>query len=173
MNKKNLEDVVILGVDPGTIVTGYGVVSLKKNTFSLLDFGCIRPPAKYKLSDRYLIIYEALLELCSRFNPDDVAIEMQYVKKNVQSAMKLGIARGVVIIAAKQAKKRVFEYAPSKAKLAVTGSGNASKPQVQGMVQRLFLLEQPPSPEDAADALAIAVCHGHALQTANALSLEI
>lgn len=166
------EDLIILGIDPGTIITGYGLICLRHGKFSLVDLGCIRPPAKLKLSDRYLIIFEAISELLDKYRPQAVAIETQYVNKNVQSAMKLGMARGVAIVAAKRKNSAVFEYAPSKAKLALTGSGKASKHQMQQMIQRLFALSEP-AQEDAADALALALCHGHICQTAKHFDEEI
>lgn len=166
------KELIILGIDPGTTVTGYGLIKFNLQQLTLIDYGSIRPPAKFKLSDRYLVIFDAMLELLDRYSPQDVAVETQYVKHNPQSAIKLGMARGVVIVAAKKSGKRIFEYAPSKAKLAVTGLGNASKYQIQGMMQRLFHLQKE-IPEDAADALAIAICHSHALQTARVFGEEI
>jgi crossover junction endodeoxyribonuclease RuvC len=152
---------IILGVDPGTRVSGYGIIGVQNNRYELIDYGCIRPPAEALLSERYLIIFESLEELIDSYHPDAVVVETQYIQKNVQSAMKLGMARGVAMIAAKKKRIPVFGYAPTEAKRAVTGNGRASKHQVQGMVQRLLNLESPPHPEDAADALAIAICHAH------------
>lgn len=149
----------ILGIDPGTRVSGYGLIKVTGRKYEALDYGCIRPPPKLSLSDRYLIIFNALEELLTKYQPDSVVVELQYVKKNVQSAIKLGMARGVVIIAAKRHGIPVFQYVPSKAKLAVVGTGSASKAQVQGMVQRLLSLAEPPTPEDASDALSLAICH--------------
>ena len=103
MNKKPS---IIIGIDPGTIVTGYGIIEKREDGFFPLDFGCIRPPAKFKLSDRYLIIFDAVTELLSKYTPDVLVVETQYIKKNVQSAIKLGMARGIVIIAAKKQKKQ-------------------------------------------------------------------
>ncbi|MCE2982946.1 MAG: crossover junction endodeoxyribonuclease RuvC [Parachlamydia sp.] len=150
---------VILGVDPGTIVTGYGIIEIDGHTITAIDFGCIRPPLAYKLSDRYLVIHEGIAQLIEQYAPTAIAVETQYVHKNVQSAIKLGMARGAVILAAKMKELGVFEYAPTQAKLAVVGSGKASKKQVQGMVQRRLNLLKEPEPEDAADALALAICH--------------
>jgi crossover junction endodeoxyribonuclease RuvC len=113
------------------------------------------------MHDRTLIIFEAITELIERFEPDVLAVETQYVAKNPQSALKLGMARGVIALAARRKGVVIAEYAPSKAKLAVTGSGKASKAQVVGMTQSLLKLAQPPTPEDAADALALAICHAH------------
>lgn len=153
------ESELILGVDPGTVVSGYGLIKVSGRRYDALDYGCIRPPSNRKLSDRYLIIFEGLEELLERYSPTAVVVETQYVSKNVQSAIKLGMARGVVIIAARRKGIPVFEYAPTKAKLAVVGVGSASKAQVRSMVQRLLGLAEPPTPEDAADALALAICH--------------
>lgn len=158
MNQSDKEE-KILGIDPGTRISGYGLIASTGRSYSALDYGCIRPPAKLILSERYLIIFNAIEVLLAKFQPDAVVVETQYVNKNVQSAIKLGMARGVAIIAAKRHGIPVFEYVPTKAKLAVVGTGSASKAQVQGMVQRLLNLAEPPNPEDAADALALAICH--------------
>jgi len=152
---------VILGIDPGTRISGYGLICLQSHGYESIDYGCIRPPAHYKLSDRYLIIYESIATLIEQYQPSALVVETQYVNKNVQSALKLGMARGMALIAAKQKGISVFEYAPSEAKRAVVGSGKASKFQVQSMVQQLLKLKSPPHPEDAADALALAICHAH------------
>lgn len=152
---------LILGIDPGTRVTGYGLVRVdERRRFSVVDYGCIRPPAAESLTIRYRIIYRAVEELIVKYNPEAVAVETQYIHKNSQSGIKLGMARGVVLLAASLREIPVFEYAPSRAKKAVVGVGSASKQQVRGMVQRLLSLSRLPEPEDAADALALAICHG-------------
>lgn len=152
------EDVIVLGIDPGSIVTGYGIVSASKNTLTAVDFGCIRPKGK-KLSFRYRYIYEGLLELCEKYRPNAIAIEEQYVHKNVISALKLGGAKAACMIAADKCDIAIFGYNPSKAKKAVVGNGRASKFQIQAMVKHLLKLQAIPEPEDAADALALAICH--------------
>lgn len=152
---------VILGVDPGTVVTGYGLIRADGRNWQPVDFGAIRPPRLAKASERYLVIFEAIEHLIALHKPDAVAVETQFVYKNVQSALKLGMARGAVIIAAAKCKVDVFEYAPKKAKLAVVGTGAASKSQVQHMVQMQLRLSKPPEPHDAADALALAICHAY------------
>lgn len=157
MEKKGRQK--ILGIDPGTKVSGYGLILVEENRYAPVDYGCIRPPVSFKLSERYLVIFNAISELIDLHHPDALIVETQYVHKNPQSAIKLGMARGAVIIAAKKKGLSIFEYAPTKAKLAVVGSGKASKSQVQGMVQRLLNLPHLPEPEDAADALALAICH--------------
>lgn len=151
----------IIGIDPGTRVTGYGVIRLNQGKSIPLDFGCIRPPPKATLPKRYLIIFNAIEQLLDLHQPDEVAIESQFVYKNVSSAMKLGMARGMVLLAAEKRGIPIFEYTPKKAKLAISGNGAASKEQVQRMIQLLLNLPTPPEPEDAADALALALCHAH------------
>ena len=155
---------VILGIDPGTRVSGYGVIAIHEQKIILLDYGCIRPPSGYKLSERYLVIFDSVAELIEKYGPTALVVETQFVHKNVQSAIKLGMARGSVMVAAKKRGISVFEYPPTVAKRAVVGHGRASKYQVQGMVQRLLQLSSPPHPEDAADALALAICHAHTAQ---------
>jgi len=155
------EELIVLGIDPGTCITGYGIISFAFHTMHPIDYGCIKPPAKYSLHERYLIIYEALEELISLHKPHVIAIENQFVYKNAQSALKLGIAKGIAILAAGKSRLPIYEYAPKQAKLAVVGKGNASKEQVQKMIQLLLQLQSPPTPEDAADALSLAICHAH------------
>ena len=154
---------IILGIDPGTTVTGYGLI----NGRTLIDFGCIRPNAKKDLHSRYLILFNAIESLIETHKPSAVAIETQFMCKNAQSAMKLSMARAMGILAAKRRDIPIFEYAPSQAKLAVAGNGSASKIQVQKMIKLLFNLSFLPEPEDAADALALAICHLHTLKASH------
>lgn len=156
---------IIIGIDPGTVVTGYGVIEWDGRHCRAVDYGCIKPPASLKLTQRYLIIFNAIEELLTRFSPHAFVIETQYVKDNIQSAIKLGMARGVAMIPALLKEIEVHEYAPSKPKLAVTGNGRATKYQVQGMIKTLLNLPKLPTPADAADALALAMCHIHTLKT--------
>lgn len=151
----------ILGIDPGTCITGYGVISID-GTLQLVDYGCIKPPPKEKLTERYRILFEAVTALLHEHQPMAMAIETQYVQKNPQSSLKLGMARGVLTLAATLQEIPVFEYSPSRAKKAVVGNGKASKGQVQGMISNLLRLNAAHIPEDAADALALAICHAHA-----------
>lgn len=163
----------IIGIDPGTLVTGYGLIHCQQGRYKVIDFGCIKPPSSLKISDRYLIIFDGVEALLERYQPDALVVETQFVKANVQSAIKLGMARGVVLVAAKRRGIQVFEYSPSRAKRAVVGNGRASKGQVQYMVQRLLQLETLPTPEDAADALALALCHAQASHFENLCGVEI
>lgn len=171
MTNQQKDKTIIIGIDPGTVVTGYGIVACINGIHKALDFGCIKPPAKLKLTDRYLIIFNGVEQLIKTYQPQALVVETQYVQKNVQSALKLGMARGIAIIAAKKNGLNVYEYAPSSAKRAVVGNGNASKYQVQKMVQNLLALDLLPEPEDAADALALALCHAHSLK-AETLHME-
>jgi crossover junction endodeoxyribonuclease RuvC len=169
--KKN-SSLIILGIDPGTRITGYGVIKSELSVSTPLDFGCIRPPAHLPQAERYLAIFNAIEQLMDKFRPDAVSIETQFVYKNVQSAMKLGMARAVAMLPAARRSVPVFEYAPRKAKLAVVGKGGASKVQVQKMVQLILKLGQLPQPEDAADALALALCHANTIKFGKNLCLN-
>lgn len=155
---------IILGIDPGTCITGYGIISYSNTSQTALGYGCIRPPSKSAAPEKYLIIFEAIESLIETYKPDVLSVETQFVCKNAQSAIKLGMARGMAILAASRKNIPIFEYAPRKAKLAVVGHGSASKQQVQKMIQLLLSLSSPPEPEDAADALALALCHAHSLK---------
>lgn len=156
---------IILGIDPGTRVTGYGVISCSHGaahgTATPLDFGCIRTDEKAELPQRFLTIFDGLLSLISRFSPEAISVETQFFAKNAKSALAIGMARGVVLLAAAKSGVPIYQYAPSQAKLAVVGSGKASKDQVQRMIQMLLRLRELPQPDDAADALALALCHLH------------
>lgn len=157
------KDQIIIGIDPGTTITGYGIIKLVDGHYHALDYGCIRPPAKLKLSERYLILFDGIAELLEKHCPHVLVVETQFVQHNVQSTLKLGMARGVAIVAAKRKGLPVFEYAPTRAKRSVVGNGKASKRQVQSMVQFLLRLPKLPHPEDAADALSLAICHAQSM----------
>ena len=171
INNTSTKNEIIMGIDPGTRITGYGIIqknygsidnrSIHNRDFSTIDFGCIRPPPKYDLHQRYLIIFNSIEQLIEKYRPTSISIETQFVKKNAQSAIKLGMARGVVIIAGTKNNIPIYEYSPKKAKNAVVGNGQASKHQIQKMVPLLLNLKNVNIPEDAADALALALCHAH------------
>ncbi len=153
----------VLGVDPGTKVTGYGIVQKTGRFFNAIAFGAIRPSIKLELPQKYHLIFEELKKLIETFSPDAISVESQFVHKNVQSAIKLGMAKGMVLLLSSMYNIPIFEYAPKKAKLAVVGTGFASKDQVQKMVQTLLQLPKEPLLEDITDALALAITHFHAL----------
>lgn len=153
---------IILGIDPGTRITGYGAIDENQKP---LDYGCIKPPPKLHLGDRYQILFDSVEALIERFQPTAIAVESQFVLKNAQSAIKLGMAKGMVYLAAARKSITLYEFAPKQAKLAVVGHGGASKYQVQKMIQALLCLPKPPEPEDAADALALAICCAHHMRS--------
>ncbi len=152
----------ILGVDPGTQVCGYGVIETNGADARALDYGVAKARGA-SLPARLKVVYDGLQEVIERHRPDVVAVEGAFYQKDVRAAIKIGEARGVALLAAAQQGIEVVEYAPAEVKKAVTGNGNASKPQVQQMVRVILRLPEVPSPADAADALAIAVCHFHRL----------
>jgi crossover junction endodeoxyribonuclease RuvC len=154
----------ILGVDPGSQITGYGIIEVVGSRCHYQDSGCIRTPSQQPLPERLKIIFESLSRLIVACRPDEMAVEQVFMHRNADSALKLGQARGVAICAGVMADLPVSEYAPRVIKQAVVGSGGASKEQVQHMVRALLNLKIPPA-ADAADALAVALCHGHTLQT--------
>jgi crossover junction endodeoxyribonuclease RuvC len=137
---------IIIGIDPGTAVTGYGIIQKTAERCILVDYGCIRPPRERKLSERRQIIFEGLAHLLDTHQPDAMAIETQFMQHNIQSAMKLGMIRGIAILAASLRGISVYEYAPTRAKKAVAGRGQASKKQVQGMIKLLLNLQELPEP---------------------------
>lgn len=150
----------IMGVDPGTHVTGWGVVDVEGNTLSLVDYGVIKVAPALTLPARLEKIYLGLAEVIERTMPDEFAIESAFYSKNVQSTLKLGHARGVSILAAQLRQIPTAEYAPSEIKRSVTGNGSASKEQVEFMVVALLKMKEQKQLLDATDALAIALCHG-------------
>lgn len=156
---------VILGIDPGAATAGFGVVVLSKGKLAPAGYGAIRTPAGLPLPERLRQIYEDAHRLFERFQPDVVAVEQLFFSKNVTTAFSVGQARGVFLLCAAQRGVPVAEYAPHEVKLAVTGEGRAAKAQVAFMVRALLGLTETPRPDDAADALAIAICHAHTAST--------
>ena len=152
---------VVLGIDPGTAITGYGVVRDLHGQAQALDYGVIRTPANQELALRLVTIYAALNDLLDRHRPDAVAVEEVFFSRNARTALSVGHARGVVLLAVAQRGIPLFHYKPTQVKQAVTGYGGADKRQVQEMVRMLLGLDAIPRPDDAADALAIALCHLH------------
>jgi crossover junction endodeoxyribonuclease RuvC len=151
----------IFGIDPGSERTGYGCVETDGSRHRIVVCGAISSPASTAFSDRLLAIHTGLSALLADCRPQAVAIESLFFATNVRSALKLGHARGVAMLAAAEAGVPVVEYTPAEIKRAVVGYGRAEKPQVQQMVKLLLGLPAVPSPHDAADALAIAICHAH------------
>jgi crossover junction endodeoxyribonuclease RuvC len=161
---------VILGVDPGSAVTGYGLIRSDERENVLLECGVIRTDSKKPLPEKLREIFEGLSGIISDKNPDQLAIEETFYSKNAKSALVMGQARGVAILAAACAKLPVSEYSPKEVKSSVVGQGSASKLQVQYMVKNLLGLKELPQPLDAADALAIALCHAQKMRLKSILS---
>ena len=151
----------IIGVDPGTMVTGWGIILVTGNRYQLIECGTIHPKVKDVPEQKYLTIFEELSAVIEKHTPDVLSVETQFVGENVQSAIKLGMARGMAYLAAAKRGIPVFEYAPTKAKQAVTGKGNAPKAVVLKMVKLLLGLKELNVLEDASDALALAITHAH------------
>ncbi len=151
----------VLGVDPGTLTSGFGIVSEEDHKLFHVVSGGISPSAKSPFPKRLKKIYEELEKIIDKYRPNVVVVEDLFVSKNIRSALKLGHSRGVAILAAMNAGLPVFEYSPSEVKQAVVGNGKAEKKQVQLMVKSLLDLQKVPHPADAADALAAAICHIH------------
>src|SRR5262245_1242582 len=154
-------DVVILGIDPGTANTGYGVVARRRGRLVALDGGVIETPSQLALPARLTLIHARIVELIVEHQPDAVAVEDLYFGTNARSAFAVGQARGVVLLAAGQAGLPCASYTPQQVKGAVGGSGRAEKDQIQRMVQVLLSLAELPKPDHAADALAVAICHAN------------
>lgn len=150
----------VLGIDPGTAITGYGLVDYQ-DELCLVDCGAITTPAGMALPQRLLAIHSDLSAVIARFQPQAVAVEELFFSKNVRTAMSVGQARGVVLLAAAQAGLPIYHYKPSEVKLAVAGYGGAAKAQMQEMVRLLLGLDEVLTPDDVADAVAIAICHAH------------
>ncbi|MFA5076001.1 MAG: crossover junction endodeoxyribonuclease RuvC [Patescibacteria group bacterium] len=149
---------IILGIDPGVASTGYGLISKQGNQLSLITFGVIKTPAKTNFADRLNIIHRELKALIKKYQPNKIAIEELFFCKNVKTALMVGQARGVILLTSIQANIPIVEYTPLQIKQAVTSYGRAEKSQIQKMVKILLNLKNIPSPDDAADALATAIC---------------
>ncbi len=163
---------VIIGIDPGFAITGYGILDYSGNKFKLLDVGVITTEAGMELSDRLLVLNNGLDALITQYRPDAMAVEELFFNTNVKTAIKVGHGRGVALLAAAKAGVRVFEYTPLQVKQSVVGYGRAKKEQVQQMVKVLLNMEKVPKPDDAADALAIAICHAHSSGPVNRLLMR-
>ena len=149
----------ILGIDPGYGITGFGIVDAQRNDFQLLQYGAITTPAGTDFPLRLQMIYNDMTELLMVAKPDAVAIEELFFGQNVTTGIGVAQSRGVILLAIAQAGIPIFQYKPMQVKQAVVGYGNATKHQVQDMTKRILHLQSVPKPDDAADAIAIALCH--------------
>lgn len=153
---------LVIGIDPGTASTGYGLIHQSKSgQLELVDYGLISTAAGRPTPARLLDLYSDLSEVLRDYQPDTAAVEQIFFQRNVKTALMVGQARGVALLALAEIEIQVAEYTPSEIKLAVSGYGNADKPQMQTMVKALLKMDHLPRPDDAADALAVAICHCH------------
>jgi len=151
----------VFGIDPGSLITGYGVVEEKGNRLQALAWGTVRTSSKHGLSERLKRIYDGLVDPLQTWQPDAVSVEQVFFADNPKTALTLGHARGVALLAVAHAEVPIVEYSALEIKMAVVGYGRAAKQQVQQMVKHLLNLHAAPQPVDAADALAAAICHMH------------
>ncbi|MDF2686383.1 MAG: ruvC [Clostridia bacterium] len=154
----------ILGVDPGIATVGYGIVEYIGNKFTFSEYGAILTPAKTLLENRLEQIYDELIQLVTYYKIDNMAVEELFFNTNTKTAIHVAHARGVILLSAVKSHVECFEYTPLQVKQAVVGYGRAEKQQVMAMVKMLLNLKELPKPDDAADALAVAICHAHSIR---------
>lgn len=152
---------VIMGIDPGFAITGYGIVKYEGNKFSVLDYGAITTNSSLVLSERLLVLSGRLEDLISKYKPYAISVEELFFNKNIKTALAAAHGRGIALLAAAKSTAEVFEYTPLQVKQAVVGYGRAEKAQMQQMVKVILNLPEVPKPDDVADALAVAICHAH------------
>ena len=160
----------VLGIDPGTITMGYGVIESGEDEATPVDYGALTTPLRSPIGERLSHLYNKLLEIISRYRPDAVAVEQPFVAKNVRSALAIGRAQTVAMLAAANMGIPTYEYTPTQIKQRITNYGASSKEQIQEMVRLRLGLSQVPQPNDAADALAVALCHLHEIHLSNLLT---
>ncbi|GJM75091.1 crossover junction endodeoxyribonuclease RuvC [Paenibacillus macerans] len=151
----------ILGIDPGIAIVGFGFIDKQGSKLTPVQYGCIQTEAHTPEEERLLHVYEGMVQLIEKYKPDAVALEKLFFNRNVTTAMSVGQARGVLVLAAVQKGLPVAEYTPMQVKQAIVGYGKAEKRQVQEMTRMFLKLQAIPKPDDVADALAVAICHAH------------
>lgn len=152
---------LILGIDPGIAILGFGLVKYEANRFTVIDYGAITTDSGIPMSSRLTIIYNGLINLIEKYKPDAYAVEELFFNKNIKTALTVGHARGVAVLAGSKSGVQVYEYTPLQVKQALVGYGRADKNQIQQMVKVILNLREIPKPDDVADALAVAICHGN------------
>ena len=162
---------IIMGIDPGIAILGYGVLKYEANNFKVIDYGAVTTTPDMAMSTRLSYIYNSLTELINRYKPEAFAIEELFFNKNIKTALTVGHARGVAVVAASNLGVPVYEYTPLQVKQATVGYGRAEKKQMQQMVKVLLNLKEVPKPDDVADALAVALCHGNSSNFAHLFKL--
>lgn len=152
---------IILGIDPGYAIVGYGVIDYRNNHFSVIDYGAILTDAGTPFNERLEKIYDDLTAIIEKHRPEAMSVEKVFYNSNAKTVIDVSQARGVIMLGAQKNKVPVFEYTPLQVKQSVVGYGRADKKQVQEMTRRILSLEKVPKPDDTADALAMAICHAH------------
>jgi crossover junction endodeoxyribonuclease RuvC len=160
---------IIMGIDPGVARVGWAIISTAKSSPKAIAYGCIETEQSDAHGNRLLAAYKAIVSLLSRYKPDCVSMEELFFSKNVKTAIAVGEGRGVLLLASAKNKTPVISYSPSKVKQTVCGDGRADKSQIQRMVKRILRLQDIPKPDDAADALAIALTHAYSYKMKGAL----
>lgn len=163
---------LVLGIDPGTAITGWGVVGKEDNELSLVAYGTVNTSRDAPLPQRLQTIHRELGEIMSEHRPDAVAVEKLFFSRNVRTALRVGQARGVALLAVADAGIPLHEYTPLEVKQSVVGYGRATKEQIQQLVKMLLGLDHVPHPDDAADAIAVAICHIHSARLQDILAAE-
>ncbi len=158
---------IILGIDPGTAITGFGLIAKQGNHLKRIAFGVIRTNPEIGMALRLKQIHQELRVIIEHYRPDVMAVEQLFFNKNVRTALAVGQARGVILLTGAEAGLEIIEYTPLQVKTAVVGYGRAEKAQIQEMVRMLLCLSEIPKPDDAADALAIAICHAHSYKVSS------
>lgn len=156
---------IILGIDPGYATVGYGVIEYNGNSFKTIDYGAVTSPPNTSFPRRLEMVYDGICELCDRFKPDAVSVEELFFNTNLKTGIAVSHGRGVILLAVQKCKVPFFEYTPLQVKQSVVGYGRAEKKQVMLMTKSLLGLERVPKPDDAADALALAICHAHSAKS--------
>ena len=152
---------VILGIDPGYAIVGWGVIDYTANRFQVIAFGAVTTEAKTPFNERLETVYDGIQDIINKYKPDALAIEKLFYNTNAKTVIDVAQARGVIVLAVENAGVPIFEYTPLQVKQSIVGYGRAEKQQVQEMTRMFLHLDKIPKPDDAADALALAICHGH------------
>lgn len=163
---------IILGFDPGIAIVGFGIIKKEGSLIKPLQYGSIQTKAELDTGTRLKQIYDASKEIIETFHPEAVSVEKLFFNRNVTTALTVGQARGVLILAAVEANLPIFEYTPLQVKQAIVGYGRAEKKQIQEMVRMYLNIKEVPKPDDVADALAIAICHAHSAKLTSLISRE-
>ncbi|MGN1195545.1 MAG: crossover junction endodeoxyribonuclease RuvC [Acutalibacteraceae bacterium] len=164
---------IILGIDPGYAIVGYGVLEYKSGRFRVIDYGAVTTDAGTPFNRRLEIIYDGLCEIIEKHKPEAMSVEKVFYNSNAKTVIDVSQARGVIMLAAQKHGVKVYEYTPLQVKQSVVGYGRADKKQVQEMTRRILSLDSVPKPDDTADAIAMAICHAHTSGSASIGTLRI